>query len=629
MTSQTTIPPSPQHSTKQRVRRTQPPGDPSLRLGLAVLAVALFAFFSLRSERFFASANVINIALSMSTIAIIIIGSAALLIAGNVDLSVGSMYALVAVCVGQVAHKTGNIWLAIVVGLVLGFVLGATNGILVRLLKLSPLIVTIGSLAIMRGVAFVVTDGRPVYDYPQSFLDIGRARYLGVPFPVWVAVASFVIGAVVIVRTRSGLHLYAIGSDDRSAQRNGVNVNRTVIMTYAINGALVGLAAVLTAARLGSVSPNLGEGLEFDVITAAILGGVAFAGGSGRPIGIAVGVATIGILNAGLLFEGLRDFWQKIAKGVLLLAALGADQLLSRRRHRGAIAAESLGSPPGEPDGAVGLETGPMATLEPVRGASAPRRSFDRVVLRAKGLTRTFGAVRALDDVDITVRAGEVVCLLGDNGAGKSTFIKLLSGADRADGGRVEVDGVPVSLDTPRHAHDVGIHTVYQDLALAPSLSVTHNFVLGDEPTWRPLGVLRFRDDAEAERRTAVGLKALNIQLADYRIAVKDLSGGQRQALAIARAVQQGAKLLILDEPTAALGVSQTANVRALVRSVADRGAGVILITHDVQTVRAVSDSVVVLRLGRVVHQGPTADLDDTDLLHLMAGLPWHPMASG
>jgi ribose/xylose/arabinose/galactoside ABC-type transport system permease subunit/ABC-type multidrug transport system ATPase subunit len=606
-----------------RDRAARVPGEASSRLGLAALAVALVALFSLLDGGYFSTANGLTIALNMSAIAIVVIGSAALLISGNVDLSIGGMYALLTVSVGQVASTTGSTALALLAGPILGALLGAANGVLVRTMRISPLIVTVGTMTVFAGFAYVVSGGVPVFGFPADFVAFGRWGIGDLTTPIIVAAVVFLIGSFLLVRTRAGLRVYAIGGDERAAGLNGVPVRKIVIGLYALNGCLVGVAAVLVAARLGSVSPTFGADFEFDVLTAAILGGVAFAGGSGRPLGIFIGVAVIGILNAGLIFQGLPDYWQQVAKGTVLLLALGADQLVERVRESGGWRAWLM-ERRGRAVARVGASRAVRAAAAPPAERLGALRRGDRplgpVVLEAEGLTRHYGAVTALAGAGVRVRAGEVVCLLGDNGAGKSTLIKLLSGAVRPDAGTIRIAGAPRELHSPRDARAAGIETVYQDLALCPPLSVAHNFVLGDEPVTRLLGVLPVRDDAAAERLARARLEQLGIGLADYRTPVKQLSGGQRQAVAIARALHEGVRVVILDEPTAALGVAQTRGVLELVRHVADRGTGVLLITHDIETVMAIADTVVVLRLGAVAHAGPLDELDELAILHLMAG---------
>jgi ribose/xylose/arabinose/galactoside ABC-type transport system permease subunit/ABC-type multidrug transport system ATPase subunit len=612
-------------------RRDAIPGEASGRLGLAVVAILLVAFFSLQYDNFLSTANGLTIALGMSAIMIAVAGSAALLISGNVDLSIGSMYALVAVTVAQVASDTQSTVLAVLMGMALGATLGACNGVLVRVLKLSPLIVTIGTLAVFRGLAFAVSDGIPVFGFPDSFTELGRGGFGQLTTPIIVAVVIFAVGSVLLVRTRTGLRLYAIGGDERAAALSGIPVGRVVVGLYALNGLLIGIAATLAAARLGSVSPQIAQGFELDVLTAAILGGVAFAGGSGRPLGVIIGVATIGILNAGLLFEGLADFYQQIAKGSLLLLALGADQLVQWRRARAKVATAPAREPALVPKvGDDDKDDGDRDVASPLPSSASRVASREprRIVLDAEGLTVHYGSVTALADARITVAAGEILCLVGDNGAGKSTLIKVLSGAVRGSSGSIRVDGTPVDIDSPRAARAVGIETVYQDLALCPNLSVSHNLVLSDEPTRRLLGVLPVRDDVTADRRAGERLARLGVRLRDTRVAVSRLSGGQRQSVAIARAVHDDVRVVILDEPTAALGVSQTRNVLELVRSIAASGTGIIFITHDIETVMAIADRVLVMRLGSVAYDGPAADLDELELVALMAGLRTRPSAS-
>lgn len=220
-------------------------------------------------------------------------------------------------------------------------------------------------------------------------------------------------------------------------------------------------------------------------------------------------------------------------------------------------------------------------------------------VLRAEHVTKRFGGVTALDDVSFEAHAGRVTCLLGDNGAGKSTLIRILSGVFPPTSGRLLLDGDEVRFGAPRDALARGIATVYQDLALVPLMSVWRNFFLGAEPTVGA-GPLR-RIDVRACRRTALDeLATLGIRLHDAEQPVATLSGGQQQAIAIARAVHRGARVLILDEPTAALGVTQRALVTDLVRRVRERGVAVILITHDPAQADALADARVVLEQGRV-----------------------------
>lgn len=584
------------------------PWDPANRFGLVILCTVLVMSFSLAYQHFFTVDNAFTILLNITAIGIATFGSGMLIVSGNVDLSIGGMYALIAVTTATVVRDTQSAPLAVVFAIALGAALGFLNGRLIRALAINPLIVTLGMAAILRGLAYVVTDARSVFGFPDAFLAIGRTSIGPVPFPVIVAAAVFLIGGFCLLRTVVGLHIYATGGNPTSATLAGIRAQRLVTNLYAINGALIGVVAVLTISRLGSASPLIGTQFELDVLTAAILGGAAFTGGAGHPVGFLFGVVTIGVINAGIIFAGVQDFWQQVVKGSVLLLALAADQYAIRRRAR----ARPLESPEDLPSTA----SPPPLVAEP--GEAVSRGA---TVLACKDVAKSYGAVAAVRGVSFSVAAGEVVCLVGDNGAGKSTLIKMLSGAIEPDSGSIEVRGMEVKLTGPHVARGLGIETAYQDLALCPNLGAAYNLVLGSEPVKHRLGPLSIRDDARARETARVRMSELGIILSDDERPVRLLSGGQRQSVAIARIAGKGVNVAILDEPTAALGVRQTRNVLNLVRGLADRGVGVIMITHDIDDVFAVADRVVVLRLGRVVHEGPRAALTPLALVHLMAGL--------
>ncbi|MEV0938529.1 ATP-binding cassette domain-containing protein [Streptomyces phaeochromogenes] len=215
-------------------------------------------------------------------------------------------------------------------------------------------------------------------------------------------------------------------------------------------------------------------------------------------------------------------------------------------------------------------------------------------VLALRGVSKRFGAVQALTDVELEVHAGEVVALVGDNGAGKSTLVKTIAGVHPIDEGVIEWDGRTVQINKPHDAQHLGIATVYQDLALCDNIDVVGNLYLGRELQKR--GVL---DEVEMERRSRELLQTLSIRIPSVRIPIASLSGGQRQTVAIARSMLGAPKLVILDEPTAALGVEQTAQVLDLVERLRERGHAVLLISHNMADVKAVADKVAVLRLGR------------------------------
>jgi D-xylose transport system ATP-binding protein len=246
--------------------------------------------------------------------------------------------------------------------------------------------------------------------------------------------------------------------------------------------------------------------------------------------------------------------------------------------------------------------------------------SDTRPLLELHGISKSFGSVQALDDVDFEVRAGEVMALVGDNGAGKSTLIKCVAGTHAPDSGEIVMDGETVHIHGPKDAAKLGIEVVYQDLALCDNLDVVQNMYLGrEERDW--IGRLR---EAPMEKRTAETLRSLRVTtIRSIRQHVASLSGGQRQSVAIGRAVMWNSRVVILDEPTAALGVAQTEQVLGLVQRLAEQGLAVVLISHNLHDIFEVADRITVLRLGRNVGVYDRRTTTQQDVVHaITAGVP-------
>ncbi|HYI51654.1 MAG TPA: ATP-binding cassette domain-containing protein [Microbacterium sp.] len=250
-----------------------------------------------------------------------------------------------------------------------------------------------------------------------------------------------------------------------------------------------------------------------------------------------------------------------------------------------------------------------MSLTQPRSGRSRER------VLTVHAIGKHFGAVKALTDVDFWVNEGEVVALIGDNGAGKSTLVKLLSGVYSPDAGLIEYDGEPVEIHSPADAQELGIATVFQDLALCDNLDVVANLWLG-----RELRTGRTLDEVDMEQQTWTLLRELSAKIPSVRTPVASLSGGQRQTVAIARSLIGDPRIVILDEPTAALGVAQTAEVLNLIERLRERGHGVVLVSHSMADVMAVADRVVVLRLGRNNGVYNIADVTSETLIAAITG---------
>jgi len=241
-------------------------------------------------------------------------------------------------------------------------------------------------------------------------------------------------------------------------------------------------------------------------------------------------------------------------------------------------------------------------------------------ILQLEDISKFFGPVIALGGVTLRLRRGEVHCLLGDNGAGKSTLIKTLAGVHAPDKGKYLLEGKPVRFTSPRQALDLGIGTVYQDLALVPLMSVARNFFMGREPIKKILGLFPVMDHALAAQTAAEKLTEMGIRIRDANQMIGTMSGGEKQCLAIARAIYFGAKVLILDEPTAALGVKQSANVLRLIAKARARGISVIFITHNVNHAYPIGDSFTLLNRGKSLGTYLKKDVSKDEVLDMMAG---------
>ena len=240
-------------------------------------------------------------------------------------------------------------------------------------------------------------------------------------------------------------------------------------------------------------------------------------------------------------------------------------------------------------------------------------------IIHMENIKKHYGNVIALNGVTFDVRAGECHCLLGDNGAGKSTFIKTMSGVHKPTEGSITFEGKPLSFNSPRDAMEAGIATVFQDLAMIPLMSVTRNFFMGREPT-KGRGLFKRFDLETANEITMTEMRKMGINLRAPDQAVGTLSGGERQTVAIARAVYFGAKVLILDEPTSALGVRQTANVLSTINRVRSQGIGVVFISHNVRHAMAVGDRFTVLNRGQTLGTATRGEINAAQLQDMMAG---------
>lgn len=302
-------------------------------LGLFITLVIALAYLGVQAQDYLTSANIKVISLEMTPTAIVGITTALLIISGYVDLSIGSLFGLGAVSSAVMARHLGPLG-AMLFGVAVCGVVGLINGILVWTIKMSPIIITLGSLTVIHAFVLVVTAGEGVASVPPSFERFGQATPFGISTSVYVMIGLALIAGFVLNRTTTGRHLFAIGGNREASIVAGVKVRKLVLWTFFINGACAGLAGYLSASRFGSADPTFGVGSELTVITAVVLGGVAFTGGEGTIFGVLLASALLTVISSGVIALGLNPNYGDVVSGSALVIAVGIDQLTHSQRER-------------------------------------------------------------------------------------------------------------------------------------------------------------------------------------------------------------------------------------------------------------------------------------------------------
>ncbi len=303
-----------------------------LGIGLLIVLAIEVIFFSARSDFFFDAANFKNIGRAMTIIGIAAIGQTVVIIAGGFDLSVGSIMAATGILSAYLINHGTPLAAAIGAALGLGILIGFINGAIVAYLRINPLIATLATLSVVRGLAFVITEGQAEVVSNAAYLKIGTGSIAGIPTVVVLLIGLFLIVGFTLPRTRFGRYAYAIGSNARASRLSGVRVARWQIAFYGLSGVLAAVAGCVTVARTGTAEPSANMTAELEVITAVILGGASLAGGRGRLFGTFLGLAVLAVLANGLILLGVPSYWQLVVKGAVLLIAVSWDELRRTRR---------------------------------------------------------------------------------------------------------------------------------------------------------------------------------------------------------------------------------------------------------------------------------------------------------
>lgn len=296
----------------------------------AIFLIMVLVFYAI-DPNYLSATNIINVLNQVSILAVVTVGASIVIFVGGFDLSAGAVVALSGVVGALIVEATGSVALAVAAGIGAGFLVGLVNGIVVGYLNVSPLIVTLGSLNMSKGLALILSGGAAVYSFPFSYTDFGTSRFLGLPTLAIIAFLLFLVTALIIRFTPFGLYLYAVGGNHRAAKISGVNVPAMRMIAFAISGAAAGLGGMLLAARTGGGEPAAGAFYELEAIAAVILGGAALHGGEGRLWRSMMGIVLLAALGNGLNIIGIHPHWKGVAIGAILVVAASLDAIKRRR----------------------------------------------------------------------------------------------------------------------------------------------------------------------------------------------------------------------------------------------------------------------------------------------------------
>jgi ribose transport system permease protein len=303
------------------------------QFGIYIVLLALMVFFSIASENFLDSNNLLNVARQVSMMGIAAVGFAFVLLLGGIDLSIGSLITLVNICTAWLMVNAGwNPVLAVLSALLLSAAVGFFNGWIISNLQMPPIIVTLAMMIIIEGVAYLICGGLPIYGFPEAFSVIGQGYVGPVPIPVIIMVVVMGLGMFILRKTYFGRYFYAVGGNEEAAELSGINVKRVKYIVYTLSGFFAGIAGVVMLSRTNSGQVISGKGFEFLVLTACVLGGVSVSGGSGKISNVLGGVLVLGVLSNGLVLLDVDDYVQKVIRGSVLLIAVALDCLQHRKK---------------------------------------------------------------------------------------------------------------------------------------------------------------------------------------------------------------------------------------------------------------------------------------------------------
>ena len=566
------------------------------------IAVVLFIYFAVTTHAFFSHGSFVNISQYMAPYVIIGIGMVLVMVCLEIDLSVGFVWTLSPFVMRFFIDSGIPTFLAIVITvLILAIIVGGINGVVTTIFGVPSLITTLATGYIVFGYTLTVSSAQQV-NVPPTALGLGHWFGSEAWSEIIWATVLVLIFQMILTNTRWGLYTVSVGGNLLGAREAGIKVNRIKIGNFMLCSGLGALAGILEAFKNNIIDPSAGQlSVVLVAIAGAVIGGTAMSGGSGTMIGMWLGMLVLGILQDGFNLRGISSNEYLIILGAAILLAMIANTYLARLRSAAGC----------KPSRDATQHGGSEVSTQETGGDLTPAGDD---ILRVDHISKRYGAVTALVDVNLRLERGEVLALVGDNGAGKSTLLKIICGFQQPTSGRILFNGEEVTFGSVKQARAMGINIVYQDLALVNQLTVYENMFLNREPVrWPLLRKRQMRKEAQ-EHLDSMGIKTLK----SVDLEVASLSGGQRQAIAVARSVFSNAKVLLLDEPLAAMGVKEGAMILDLVRDLKEQGMSIIIIAHNYGQVFPVVDRVNLLQSGQITFDKYSRDTSVEELTEIV-----------
>lgn len=570
---------------------------------LTGIIVLLIAVFSIISPTFFTLNTFMNIIRQNVSLALLALGTTFIIMLAGTDLSAGSNVAFAGACGALAIQAMGGDGVAaalvgIVVTILAGTLVGAVNGFMVGKLNINPFMATLAMMSLARGMTLFLTNSRRVVVENDIYNWFGQEDVFGVvPASLVLLAVVFIVAHLVLTKTTYGRTTYAVGGNPVAARASGIKAQWHTMKVFMYAGAFAGLSAIVTVGRATSAQPLAGVGMEFDAITAAVIGGTSLAGGVGSLVGTLLGTLIIGIIFTGLGMVQISAYYTYVVKGLLIILAVYMDQVANRGRVKKMKAMH-----------AEKVEAGSLHKVMEMVKKPGPK------TLELRNIYKSFPGVKALQDVSFTIKSGSVHALVGENGAGKSTLMKILSGVYTKDDGEILVDGVPVNIKSPVDSQKIGISVIYQEFALVPELNVTQNIFMGKE---LKKGFLLNAKQMGSKAKALLERFKLNIGI---QRRVTDCTVGQQQMIEIAKAVGSDAWVVVMDEPTSAITEAEKERLFEIIQELKAQNIAVVYISHRMPEIFEIADEVTVLRDGQHVMTAPVSEVSEGDLIKSMVG---------